>query len=89
MAAFSWALPSDPPLTLRVTAFAKSSTARAAEGLLTNQKELADAYYARRQEEKERRRAEEVRRGGLARGGVTRSPDLYPPEPLPPSNHRP
>ena len=79
MAAFSWASPSDPPLTLRVTAFAKSSTARAAEGLLTNQKELADAYYARRQEEKERRRAEEARRGRLVRGGVTRSPGPSPP----------
>ena len=78
MAAFSWASPSDPPLTLRVTAFAKSSAARAAEGLLANQKELADAYYARRQEETERRRAEEARRGRLARGGVTRGPGPSP-----------
>ena len=48
VAGFSWASPSEPPLTLRATAFAKSSAARAAEGLLANQKELADAYYARR-----------------------------------------
>ena len=87
MAAFSWASPSEPPLTLRVTAFAKSSTARAAEGLLANQKALADAYYARRQEEKERRRAEEVRRSGLTRGGVTRSPGPSPSRALTPRNH--
>ena len=74
MAAFSWASPSEPPLTLRTTAYAKSSTARAAEGLLANRKELADAYYARRQEEKARQHAEEARRGALAQGAVTKGP---------------
>ena len=40
VAGFSWASPSEPPLTLRATAFAKSSAARAAEGLLANQVRL-------------------------------------------------
>lgn len=43
IAAYNWGRPDEEHLALRATAYVKSCSARSADGLLTNQKERADA----------------------------------------------
>ncbi len=63
VAAYNWGRPDAPTAHLRVTAYVKSSACRSVDGLLTNHKDLADAYYRKIEEEKERRKAAAAARG--------------------------
>ena len=67
IAGYNWGRADEAPLPLRATAFVKSCNARSVDGLLSNNKEAADAYYRRVSAEAEASKAADAQAGRPAR----------------------